>query len=312
MNAEKWITLFLDHLRIDKSSSAHTISAYERDLKQFLQHGLDSNPDAKLNQKVGPTFFTESDIQAFLKDLKKRQLQSTSIARKVSALKQFCKFLMLESLIEEDPTLFLEAPVQKKKLPKALSNESVLALLHVADEGIHYTGKHATALRIRDRAMIYLLYATGVRVTELISITLPKLDIESGYVRVMGKRSKERVIPFAKIAGQYLHEYITTARASLNPTTECLFVGLRGEPLTRQAFWGTLKKFAALAGIPQGLHPHMLRHTFATDLLRSGMNLRSLQMLLGHADLQTTQIYTHIAPEQLKEVIQKFHPRGGK
>jgi integrase/recombinase XerD len=303
------IQLFIDHLKVDKGSSQHTLSAYSRDLKQFEQNLGSSETGAHFIQA------REEDIQKFLKELRKREQKTTSIARKVSALKQFYKFLIQENLVQEDPTLFIEAPVQTKKLPKALDPQAMVALLKATDTGIEYAKvkpELKEALRRRDRAMIYLLYATGVRVSELISITLPQLDVEAGYVRVMGKRSKERMIPFAPVAGELLHEYLTLARPLFKPETETLFLGLGGEGLTRQAFWKSLKKIAALAGIPQGLHPHMLRHTFATDLLRSGMNLRSLQMLLGHADLQTTQIYTHITPEKLAEVIQKYHPRGSQ
>ena len=295
------IQLFIDHLRVDKGSSVHTLQAYTRDLKQFEK--IVKKP---LDQA------SEEQIQTFLKDLKTREQKATSIARKISALKQFYKFLIREKLIEEDPTLFIEAPIQAKKLPKALDSQAVLGLLKTADEGLPYEGKWKDTLKSRDRAMIYLLYATGVRVSELLTLTMPHLDIESGWIKVMGKRGKERVIPFAPIAGEYLHHYVTQARPGLQPQTEVLFLGTSGEPLTRQAFWKTLKKLALQSGIPQSLHPHMLRHTFATDLLKSGMNLRSLQMLLGHADLQTTQIYTHVAPEKLKEVIKKYHPRGGK
>jgi integrase/recombinase XerD len=297
------IQLFIDHLRIDKGSSPHTLQAYARDLKQFQSY---------LGEKHALTQANENNIQGFLKKLKNAEQASTSIARKVSALKQFYKFLIQEDLMKEDPTLFIESPVHTKRLPKALSTESIAALLKTADIGLSYDGKFAQSLKQRDRAMIYLLYATGARVSELLSITLPQLDIESGTIRVMGKRRKERIIPFAPVAGELLLEYLNQARPQLKPANEFLFLGLRGEPLTRQSFWATLKKLAAQAGIPPSLHPHMLRHTFATDLLKSGMNLRSLQMLLGHADLQTTEIYTHVAPEKLAEVIKKFHPRGSK
>ena len=297
-----YIQLFIDHLKIDKGSSSHTCLAYERDLKQFENFLQSASQLLRVN---------ESHIEAFLKDLKTREQKGTSIARKISALKQFYRFLIQENILETDPTLFIHSPVHSKKLPKALDNAAVLALLHAADTGLDYDNKFAEALKLRDRAMIYLLYATGVRVSELLGITTSQLDIEAGYVKVMGKRRKERLIPFAPIAGEHLSTYLQTGRPHLTPECDTLFIGQRGQALTRQAFWGTLKKMAILAGIPQNLHPHMLRHTFATDLLQAGMNLRSLQLLLGHADLQTTQIYTHIAPEQLKEVIRKFHPRGG-
>lgn len=301
------IQLFIDHLQVDKGSSKHTLQAYQRDLKQF-EGTLSAS-------ETGAHFIsvTETEIQKFLKILREREQKTTSIARKVSALKQFYKFLIQENLLKDDPTLFIEAPIQTQKLPKALDPQAMVRLLKTVDAGMDYQKlspelKHV--LQVRDRAMIYLLYATGVRVSELITITLPQLDVEAGFVRVMGKRSKERLIPFAPVAGELLHEYLTMARPYLKPETEILFLGMGGEGLTRQAFWKTLKRMAVQAGISQDLHPHMLRHTFATDLLKSGMNLRSLQMLLGHADLQTTQIYTHVTPEKLAEVIEKYHPRG--
>lgn len=296
------VRLFLDHLRIDKGSSVHTLDAYERDLRQF---------DANLNQRVGTTFSqaTEADIERFLKELRAREQKSTSIARKVSALKQFYKFLVKEGHLKDNPTLFIEAPVQTSKLPKTLQAEDVEALLKVVDEGSH---TESAALAIRDRAMIYLLYATGMRVSELLSLKVSNTDIEAGFARVIGKRSKERIIPFAPIAGQHVLQYLQQVRPTFDPQSDELFLGQGGEPLTRQAFWKNLKKVALKAGLAQSLHPHLLRHTFATDLLKSGMNLRSLQMLLGHADLQTTQIYTHVAPERLKDVIDQYHPRGSK
>ena len=297
------IRLFTDHLRVDKGLSPHTLVAYTRDLNQ-LQDSL----------KKDFIQASEADIQNFLKELKKREQKSTSVARKISALKQFYKFLVLENLIVEDPTLFIEAPLHAKKLPKALDSQSIIALLRVVDEGLPYEGNYSPqiglALKLRDRAMIYLLYATGVRVSELIGIPLSRVDIEAGYIKVLGKRSKERIVPFAPVAGEILYSYLNEARPLFQPQEDLLFVGMNGEGLTRQGFWKTLKKLALQAGIPQNLHPHILRHTFATELLKAGIDLRSLQMLLGHSDLQTTQIYTHIAPEKLAEVIRKFHPRG--
>jgi integrase/recombinase XerD len=298
---DKGISYFLQSMKIDQGASVHTLSSYGRDLEQFL-----AMSDTPLTKR------TEGDVQNFLKNLKKRQLKATSIARKISALKQFYQFAMKEEWIEEDPTLFIESPTAAKRLPKALDPSVIEALLEVTDKGLPYTGEVKEALRARDQAMIYLLYATGVRVSELIGIELSKVDLEAGLVRVMGKRSKERLVPFAKIAGEKVYDYLTHGRTLLKPKSEFLFLGERGHPLTRQAFWKILKKLAAQAGIRGALHPHMLRHTFATDLLRSGMNLRTLQLLLGHADLQTTEIYTHIAPETLKDVVERFHPRGGK
>jgi integrase/recombinase XerD len=310
------IKFFLDHLRVTKNSSIHTLAAYERDLKQFLEV-LDKRKKTFTNAD-------ESDIQAYLKELKKREQKTTSISRKISAIRQYYKFLLQENLIKEDPSLFIESPAASKKLPKAIGPETLDKILKVVEKGSHYPDEKTDAaelktraLRLRDRAMVYFLYATGVRVSELIQLPMQHMDLEAGYARVMGKRKKERVVPFVPIVTKYLHEYLATARPLLLSTSaskdsEIFFIGLGGEGLTRQGFWKTLKKIAVTAGINQSLHPHMLRHTFATDLLKSGMDLRSLQMLLGHADMQTTQVYTHIAPDHLQNVIKKYHPRGGK
>ncbi len=300
-NGTDWLRIFVDHLKVDQGSSIHTINAYTRDLKQFAEF---LSADLKSA--------TESDLERFMSMLKKREQKPTSIARKISALKQFYRFLILENELKEDPTLFIEARVPSRNLPKPLDPNALVQLLKAVDEGLDYSGKFAEDLKLRDRAMVYLLYATGVRVSELISISVSNTDIEAGYLKVMGKRSKERIVPFAPIAGELLYHYLTDARPNFQTESDVLFIGQTGEPLTRQAFWKTLKKLAMKAGIPQNLHPHVLRHTFATDLLKSGMNLRSLQMLLGHSDLQTTQIYTQVAPEKLAEVVRKYHPRGGR
>jgi len=316
------LKFFLDHLRVSKNSSIHTISAYERDLNQLN--------DALVKRNSTLTTASEVEIQGFLKELREREQKSTSIARKISAIRQFYKFLIQENRIHEDPSLFIESPPASKKLPKAISAETLEKILIAAQNGGHYfqeknqsEGKTADefsqrneALRLRDRAMVYFLYATGVRVTELITLPLIHVDLEGQYAKVMGKRRKERVVPFVPIVTEYLDEYLQKARPFLVQNSDedsgFLFVGQSGDGLTRQGFWKILKKIALAAGIADNLHPHLLRHTFATDLLKSGMDLRSLQMLLGHADLQTTQIYTHIAPDHLQDVIQKFHPRGGK
>jgi integrase/recombinase XerD len=297
----KLIVEFLNSMKIDKGASAHTLSSYGVDLTQF-----------EANSKTPLLKRTEEEVQSFLKVLKTRELKSTSIARKMSALKQFYQFALREQLTETNPTLFIESPIKATRLPKALDPRAIEKLLEAANQGYPYAGHLKKALQMRDEAMIYILYATGLRVSELIGVETSKCDLEAGLVRVMGKRSKERIIPFAAIAGQKIHRYLQEARPLLNPKSDLLFLGERGLPMSRQAFWKILKKLASLAGIPANLHPHMIRHTFATDLLKSGMNLRTLQMLLGHADLQTTEIYTHVAPDKLKDVMEKFHPRQQK
>jgi integrase/recombinase XerD len=311
------LKFFLDHLRVSKNSSKHTLAAYERDLRQ-LEESLHKNRSDLKNAK-------ESDLQEFLKVLREKEQKTSSIARKVSAIRQFYKFMIQENRIEEDPSLFIESPNHSKRLPKAIAPETIEKILKTVDEGAQYAApQHSdskalstiNALQMRDRAMIYFLYATGVRVTELIQLPIGNVDLVGQYAKVLGKRNKERLVPFVPVVTRLIDTYLSEARSLLLRTGQedpkTLFIGIDGEPLTRQAFWKTLKKISFVSGLDQNIHPHLLRHTFATDLLKSGMDLRSLQLLLGHSDLQTTQIYTHVAPEHLQEVIKKFHPRGSK
>lgn len=313
------LKFFLDHLRVSKNSSRHTLSAYERDLLQFSQM-LETKNTSLITA-------SEDHIREFLKVLREKEQKATSISRKISAIRQFYKFLIRENRISEDPSLFIEAPAASKKLPKTISSETIQRILKSVDEGTQYTlSSTATeretnlvlSLRKRDRAMVYFLYATGVRVSELIQLPLSSLDLEGQYAKVFGKRKKERMVPFVPVVTAILDDYLKFARPILSSVrtssddVDTLFLTQDGTPMTRQGFWKTLKKISTNAGIPQNVHPHLLRHTFATDLLRAGMDLRSLQTLLGHEDLQTTQIYTHVAPEHLKEVMEKFHPRGKK
>jgi integrase/recombinase XerD len=231
----------------------------------------------------------------------------------VSSLRQFFKFCCVERGMKTNPAEHLRSPSIPKRLPKHLSSEEVTALLTSVETGLPYSGALGDALRTRDCAMIYLLYATGLRVSELVGLAVHELDLEMGYLRVRGKGGKERIAPFADVAGDRLRAYIDQSRPGLggSKAQNALFLGLRGEPLTRQAFWKTLGQIARLAEIRKPISPHVLRHSFATHLLQSGINLRSLQILLGHSDLSTTQIYTHVTPEHLKKAHRRFHPRGG-
>ena len=294
---------FLQFQRIDRGASDHTIVAYRRDLTHFLNW-------------VGEHTALESidlqQIQDYLFFLhKKLGNQASSLARKTSSLRQFFKFCCAEKDLLQNPAEQLESPIQPQRLPQFLNEDQIHDLLEAAKQGLPYP-KHsvADALRARDCAMVYLLYATGLRVSELLSLETHQLDLSSGFLRVLGKGGKERLAPFAPAAGEYLSAYLLTYRPQLNPATEHLFVSFHGMTLTRQSFWKTLKSLTLLAGITAPLSPHTLRHSFATHLLQSGMNLRSLQMLLGHSNLSTTQIYTHITPEHLQEAHRKFHPRG--
>ncbi|MEK6578890.1 MAG: site-specific tyrosine recombinase/integron integrase [Bdellovibrionota bacterium] len=301
---------FLESRRVDRGSADKTVEAYRRDLLQFAAW---LKPARRLGEIEAP------DLEAFLTQLHRNGQKAASIARKISALKQFFKFCALEKGLRKNPTERIESPSQPKRLPKHLDQEAVTRLLATTDEGLPYLPQSAAkesaptladALRARDRAMVYLLYASGLRVSELVSLTTHQLDLQLAYVRVRGKGSKERICPFAPVAGDRLKIYVEKHRPILKPTTDHLFLNQRGFVLTRQSLWGLLKDLAVRAGLSGNVSPHVLRHSFATHLLQSGMNLRSLQMLLGHADLSTTQIYAHVTPEHLKTAHKKYHPRG--
>jgi integrase/recombinase XerD len=297
-----WIQSFLEARRIDRGASDRTIEAYKRDLEQFA---------SSLPEGLAPEKVTTTHLQDFISKLHHEQQKPSSIARKSSALRQFFKFCCLERRLQENPAENLEAPQPAQRLPKNLSTEEIEKLLAAADKGLTYLkDKNAEALRARDRAILYLLYATGLRISELTGLTPHDIDLQMGYLRVKGKGGKERIAPFATVAGDHLRSWIETHRATLNPATDHVFINHRGFALTRQSVWKTLKELALQAGISTTLSPHKLRHSFATHLLQSGMNLRSLQMLLGHSDLSTTQIYAHVTPEHLKSAHKKFHPRG--
>jgi integrase/recombinase XerD len=291
----------LESLRLDVGASVHTVAAYRRDLTQFRK---------KLGADLEITAITAEHCDGHLAELSCTGMEASSIARKTSALKRFFRFCCLELGLRTSPAEALEAPGLKARLPKALTLEEVERLLEAAAAGLAYSEKTADALRARDRTLVLLLYATGLRVSELVGLRLENLDLSGGFLRVRGKGGKERLVPFAPQAGEQLLQYLTHARPELHPQDDTVFLGARGTPLTRQSFWRILKELARGAGLPDTLSPHGLRHSFATHLLQSGMNLRSLQMLLGHSDLSTTQIYTHVTPEHLKQTHARYHPRG--
>jgi len=294
----------MDSLRIDRGASDCTLEAYRLDLKQFVEW-LREHGDPSLNE------ITLGDLNGFLTELHRQKRQPASVARKVSALRQFFKFCAVEKGLRENPATELRTPAQAKRLPNYLTEAEVTLLLEAADSGIPYPSAHGVALRARDRAMVYLIYATGLRVSELVGLTTHQTDLSLEYVRVRGKGDKERIVPYATRAGDCLRDYLAQFRAELRPQTDHLFVNHRGFVLTRQSFWNLLRELGEKAGIARELTPHSLRHSFATHLLHSGMNLRSLQMLLGHSDVSTTQIYTHVSPDHLRAAHRKFHPRGG-
>ncbi|MCM0605528.1 MAG: tyrosine recombinase [Xanthomonadaceae bacterium] len=296
---ERWLELFLGSLRVDEGRSENTVQSYSRDLKQLSEsHG---------NLKS----LTSEELTQFFHKLSKQGMSAATINRKLSAIRQFYKFLVLEGELENNPASQIESPGLEKRLPKLLSHESIEMLIEAARTGLPYSDNpKREALVHRDHTMIILLYATGMRVSELVNLTVPQFDSDLCAVKVSGKGSKTRWIPMAPQAGALLSAHLAHYRPLLNPADDSLFVNDRGGRITRQGFWEILKKLGTLSGIPENLSPHVLRHSFATHLLQNGMNLRSLQQLLGHSDLSTTQIYTHITPQYLKDAHKKFHPRG--
>lgn len=304
------IDLFLDAKKVDRGASPATISAYQTDLLQ-LAHSLPKKLDTDLFA------ITPDHLHQYLRALHTEKTKAASVARKVSSLRQFFKFGMLELGLETNPADQLRSPAQTKRLPKFLTHEAIEKLLLATVTGLPYPESIREAAVLRDRAMVLLLYATGLRVSELCGLTMHGIDLALSYVRVRGKGGKERIVPFARIARDALDEYLAKGRPVLlrdslrhGKNSDDLFLSRRGEGLTRQSFWGTLKDLAVIAGISETISPHRLRHSFATHLLGAGMNLRSLQSLLGHSDLSTTQIYTHVTPERLKDLHKKYHPRG--
>lgn len=296
MNAERLIEEFLDALWLEKGLSPHTRSAYRTDLLAF----------ARWLEGRGLTLESVGR-DAVLDHLGWRLsegYQARSTARFLSGLRSFYKYAVREGRLAEDPTLLVSMPQLGAPLPKSLSEADVEALLAAPDT--------EDTLGLRDRTMLEVLYATGLRVTELISLTLDEINLREGSLRVFGKGSKERLIPLGEEAIAWLESYLKTARALLlgGQPGDILFPSQRGTPMTRQTFWHRIKLHAQVAGIRTSLSPHTLRHAFATHLLNHGADLRTVQMLLGHTSLSTTQIYTHVARVRLQQLHAQHHPRG--
>ncbi|MEQ1635406.1 MAG: site-specific tyrosine recombinase XerD [Methylococcales bacterium] len=288
------IELFLDAVWVEQGLSANTLSAYSSDVHIFAKH---------LSGKALPDV-TESDITAFLAKRFREGISNRSSARIVSSLRRFYGYLVREGLIRVDPTALIEMPHVGHLLPASLTEQDVEQLL-AAPEITHSLG-------LRDLTMLELLYATGLRVSELVGLKVSQVSLRQGVVRISGKGNKERLVPVGEEAMSWLEQYMATSRMLLlaGRQSDDLFVTSRARSMTRQAFWHIIKRYAKKAGIAKELSPHTLRHAFATHLLNHGADLRVVQLLLGHADLSTTQIYTHIANVRLKELHAKFHPRG--
>ncbi|MCH6555454.1 MAG: site-specific tyrosine recombinase XerD [Chloroflexi bacterium] len=292
---------FLVFLAVEKGASANTIAAYKNDLQQLADFiGSRASVD-------GWQSLSRSDIQDFILDLKERGYTETSVARKVAAVRSFFAFLAAEGSITANPTEGLSSPRVGKTLPKAISPNEV-------DELLEQPARRSTPEAKRDRAMLELLYATGMRVTELVSLDMENLNLDprSPFVRCIGKGAKERSIPIHDHALEALNGYLEDGRPMMvrNHNEVALFVNRRGERLTRQGFWLILKGYAKSANLGDGVTPHTLRHSFATHMLRGGMPLRNVQEMLGHANISTTQVYTHLTSDHLREVYERAHPRA--
>lgn len=291
------IRRFLRHLKVEKNLADNTITAYEFDLKRFNEYIL----SAKITSLEA---VKSEDISRYIYTLYDLGLVEASIARNLSAIRTFYRFLFAEGDLKSNPTALVDTPKLTTKLPKVLSITEVLSLLEQPDL--------SDRLGIRDRAMLEFLYATGVRVSELIQIKLRDLSAENKLVRVIGKGRKERLVPCGEVALHFVQRYIKEVRNSLiKPASrpmDYLFLNWRGNPMTRMGFWKILQRYCKKAGIKQKISPHTLRHSFATHLLEGGADLRAVQEMLGHSDISTTQIYTHLDREYLLEVHKTFHP----
>ncbi|HKB06892.1 MAG TPA: site-specific tyrosine recombinase XerD [Candidatus Polarisedimenticolia bacterium] len=287
---------FLHYLTVERGLAKNSLLAYGRDLAKFGRF-LDG-------KARNPRQVRQGEINEFARRLSGDGLSAKSIARALNAVRMFYRYLVLESIVPEDPTAQIRGPRTHKSLPRYLTLEEVDHLLAAPDE--------STPLGARDAAMIGLLYATGLRVSELVSLRVRDLNLDAGYLRCLGKGSKERVVPLGRPAAQRLRAYMDGARSSILRGTvhPSLFPNNRGGPMSRQGFWKVLKKYGRALGLRSKLSPHVLRHSFATHLLERGADLRSVQMMLGHADISTTQIYTHINRERLRKIYRDFHPRA--
>lgn len=294
---ESTVDGFLSHLAVERGTSRNTLEAYSRDLIRFMEH-LEGEGVTDMKE------VTAFHIQAYMAKLAKRGLSQKTMARNLACLRSFFKYMMREKLITSDPASLIRSPRLGRTLPKVMGRGEVEALLRVIP------GKGPCALR--DRAMVELLYGTGVRVSELVDLDMDKVDMLVGTLLVRGKGDKERVVPMGEYAIEALQLYIRFGRPALakGKPTRALFLNRRGKRISRQAVWKILRAYASKAGLKESVSPHMLRHSFATHMLEGGADLRAIQELLGHSDISTTQIYTHVASSRLKEIHRKYHPRG--
>jgi len=288
---------FLDFLIVERGLSKNTLDSYSRDLTRYIRY----------LKKEHVSHIKETNylhISGFLSELKEMGLSVKSRARNLASIKGFYKFLIREGVISENPTTYIHSFKTQRRLPLVLNMEEIDRLLAEPDL--------SNTLEVRDSAMLELLYATGLRVSELVKIRLNDINLEAGYLRTLGKGSKERIVPIGRIAQNRIMKYLHSTRQGLLKEKQSiyLFISRSGKGLTRQGFWKVIKKYAKRAGISKRITPHSLRHSFASHLLERGADLRSVQMMLGHSDISSTQIYTHVARERLKDIHRQYHPRG--
>ena len=285
---------FINYLRIERGLADNTVQAYSRDLSRFFFF-LEE-------RKISPLEISREQISEHLGILARRRF-SKSVVRNISTIKTFFRFLASEGIIKSSPARLLEAPRLSRRLPDVLSKAEVERLLSQPDP--------SKPLGQRDRAMLELLYATGLRVSELVGLKTSNINLDAGYVRTLGKGSKERIVPMGEKAMEALKEHLSDGRQKMEKgaTSPYLFLNLRGEPITRQGFWKIIKRHGRDALIKKKITPHSIRHSFASHLLEAGADLRSVQVMLGHADISTTQIYTHVTRERLKGLHERCHPR---
>jgi integrase/recombinase XerD len=295
------VASFIDYLRAEKGFSSNTIGAYQNDLSQLSEFIAAQ----EVPEGAEPAALTRDQVVRFVLHLREKEYAPTTVARKIAAVKSFCHFLEQEGIIAEDPTLHIDSPRVTKYLPRAASVNEIERLLAQLDG--------QTAASLRDRAMLELLYATGMRVSELVSLDCGDVNADDDVVQCRGKGDKQRQIPFGQKARDALSRYVSLGRAQLLGKREsrAMFLNHHGDRLTRQGFWLIIKSYARQAGIEK-ITPHTLRHSFATHLLSNGADLRSVQELLGHSSIATTQVYTHVADTRLREVYDESHPRAHK
>lgn len=292
---EDILQAFLDFLCVEKGLSSNTVLSYSRDLKKLFYFFT--------KEKILWSNAKEEGLIKFIHQQSRAGLSPRSLARLISSLKSFYKFLRLDDIVKKDPAVNLSSPKIWFKLPQFLTVEEVELLLRQPDE--------RNVRGIRDEAMLELLYATGLRVSELVSLKRKNLNVEDGFLLCRGKGGKERIVPIGGMACQAIRRYLEEARSRLlKEPNDSLFLTSRGGAFTRQGFWKLLKAYAKKAGLDLKISPHILRHSFATHLLERGADLRSVQLMLGHTQITTTQIYTHVSRERLRKVYEKYHPRA--